>query len=343
MTTARPATTAKWIDTDILLRAIAICAVVLNHAHLPDAYASGMGGGMTLLFVLSGYSFARFALDGPALETAPIRALKFAWELLWPSAILIILFSIARQKFVISDLLFFRNWIDVGRVAFFPIWYVQVVVQMMAFLAIAMSLKPVRRAFAANPVATSVSAFALFAAIRVIAPTLWDTTHLRNQLPHLFLWNFALGWVVYFCVSRADAHPRLRLLALACLIAGMFAGWPPYRSDFWVLLAGGAFLIFVRRVVLPGAVRQGAILLSEATFAIFLIHKIWISVAKAVHAPASAEWPWVVFVFALGGSLACWFAMTALYRAFRRRYDEIRNPGDSAIVRIDADRARAVA
>lgn len=310
------------LDTEILLRAIAISGVVFNHAHdyVHDS-TLGSGGGMTVLMMLSGFSFARFALDAGGAGQTASKALHFAWKLFWPSALLVAFYFLLRRQFDLAELLFVSNWFSVSRISIFPVWYIQVIVQMMLGLAVLFSIPWVRGNFRRRPLVSSLWVFFAAIAIRYALPAyVWDTSDLRHQLPHLFLWNFSLGWVIYFCLDaqKAARAPRLTALALGCLLIGMVVAWPPSRSEFWALGLAGVALVLIRRVPLPAMVSRAAVLLGQATFVIFLVHRqVLASFIKLV--PGSEYQPLLLFAVALVASFAVWFGLEAAIRAYRAR------------------------
>jgi len=316
----------KSIDTEIVLRALAIAAIVFNHAHdFTHSGSFGSGGGMTILMMLSGYSFARFTLEASAIDRASAKALRFGWKLFWPSALLVMFYFVARRQFNLAELLFVSNWLSVNRISIFPVWYIQVIVQMMLGLALLFWIPWVRESFRTRPLASAVCVFLLAGATRYAFPAfVWDTAYLRHQLPHLFLWNFSLGWVIYSCLGshQAARTPATITLALGCLLVGMLIAWSPSRSDFWLLGLAGAAFILISRVRLPAMLGRIAWLLSQATFVIFLTHRQVLATLIRFF-PGSEYRPLFLFIGALAISFAVWFALEAAVRAYRSRHSEL--------------------
>ncbi|EZP69672.1 hypothetical protein BV96_03970 [Sphingomonas paucimobilis] len=305
------------VDTDVLLRAIAISLVVWNHA-IPSGSSSvgvpDLAGGMTLLMMMSGYSFARFALVDA--EPAEVRRglISFGLRILVPSIVAVILFMAIKRRFSLTELLFISNWFTTYRIVIFPVWYVQVMVQMMLLLLAVFAIPPVARWFTGDPLQGSVTIFLTALVMRIILPLYIDTRPLMHHLPHLYLWNFALGWVVYFLQARHKV-PGKALASLAIIAAGALV-WTPASYQFVVLSLGGLALVWVRRASLPGLLVRAASILSQATFTIFLLHRFIFATYLAVLARFL---PVGMFMWAVGlmASAGAWILASATLRAYK--------------------------
>jgi hypothetical protein len=301
------------VRADVLLRALAITAVTYNHAHPYSTFALGWGGGMTFLLMLSGYNFAKFAMNGATPEQTRARLVRLGWRIFVPSLAAVVFFFILLRKFDLAELLFYRNWLTPQRIAKFATWYPQVIVQMFAGLYVLFSIPSLARAILRWPVQASLCIFLLGVLIRAAFPVIWDTAWLHHHLPHLFLWNFTLGWLVYFSTTQLPA-PWGKLLAVAGAALGGIVGFGMGYLDFWWLCVGVLLLVLPLDVRLPAIPGRLVLLISQATFAIFLLHRFVYEVYEHLPIPQQNDAMWII---GLAGSLGLWMGGSALIRAYR--------------------------
>lgn len=306
---------SRSIDTDVLLRALAISSVTLNHA-LPHAGGrSGVAGGMTALLMLSGYSFARFIMAGASARDMQRGLASFTLRIFVPSFIAVLFFFAVQREISLTELLFIRNWFDPDRIAIFPVWYPQVIVQMGLGLMALFAIPGLAAAFLRNPLAASAILWAGAVAVRMILPLYIDTKPLLHHLPHLYLWNFVLGWLVFFLLSKDRVDCKLAATAVVLLSA--YLVWTPRSLQFWALGVAGIALVWAVRVRLPAPVTHVAGLVSQATFTIFLLHRFVYAVYDKVLAPPLPKGVtmWIV------GMICCliaWVLAAAASRAYRK-------------------------
>lgn len=179
-----------WLETDLALRAVAILAVTWNHAN-PLARGA-LGGGMTFLFMLSGYNFARFAILNSNIGRLRRALVMFALRVFVPSMALVMFFSLLLHDFFWQEFLFISNWWTIERVSIFPTWYPQVLLQILVGLYAAFSVPAIGGSLLRRPLVWSMVLFVVAVLVRLLGPMFWDTSHLRHNLPHLYLWNFVL-------------------------------------------------------------------------------------------------------------------------------------------------------
>jgi hypothetical protein len=110
---------------------MAISLVVANHAHI----STGLHGGLNGLLFVSGIAMATFAFNDTTNQT--LRYFRnFALRLAIPAFILALIWAVAYWEFNWSELGFFRNWITIRRLVSFPIWYPQVIIQMLIVMGV---------------------------------------------------------------------------------------------------------------------------------------------------------------------------------------------------------------
>ncbi len=315
-----------FVSADILLRALAIIMVTYNHAHPYPDFAPGWGGGMTLLMMLSGYNFAKFGMQGASPSQGRLALARLGYKIFVPSLIAVIFFFVLLRKFNLEELLFYRNWLTIERIAKFPTWYPQVILQMFAGLLVLFSIPGVARWIFRKPLYASLIIFTLAVMVRMVFPKIWDTAPLHHLLPHLFLWNFTLGWVVYFSTTEI-ANPWGKALSVCCAIVGAAVGWGYHALDFWWLSVGVTLLVLPLNLRMWAPVARVVFMVSQATFAIFLVHRFVYKVYEDMPLPRNQDLEWIV---GLAGSLVLWIAGSIPWRAYKaisRRLDPRAIPG----------------
>jgi len=322
---------ATTVDSDVLLRALAICSVVWNHAN-PLALGA-FGGGMTFLMMLSGFSFARFSLRHATAAQVRASLARLALRIGLPSLLLVTLYFVTLQRFDWKELLFISNWWTLDRIALFPTWYPQVMLQMFLLLGL-LFLAPGADRWLRRPAALSLALFGGGLAMRLVLPLLaWDTAPLNHNLPHLYLWNFTLGWLVYFLSRDGHVTSTGRLASLTCIVAGGLAGWGWHRLDFWWLTIAGSLFVLLPRIPMPRGLATAAGLLSQSAFTIFLLHRgLFVVLDHIVPAWKQRE-PLLHFLFAIVMSVGFWILLASIGRAWR---EMDRQPEPQAVSRPHA-------
>lgn len=320
---------SKRIGMEIILRALAISAVVFNHAHVyegaqsvPHRYA----GGMTVLLMLSGVSFARYALTTGSAEKIREAAFNLCKLLALPSIALVIFSFFYMNQFSLTELLLISNWFYGDYIARFPLWYPEIMVQMLPFVALLFSIPPFLKMFQRYPLATSITILAGAVLIRFLLPMWHDTSGLYHRLPHLFLWNFVLGWVVYY-VSAGDQPIALKIVVIAAALASGIVGWDPGGMQGWWLALAVGLMLLLPNVRLPNPLVQPVTLVSQASFAIFLLHAIGLGAYRVI-------FPWdvpeIAFLFAMVGCVVFWILLTSFLRAWRETRKSFATGGKAA-------------
>ena len=185
------------VDMDVLLRALAITAVVYNHSR-PTGIPP-LQGAMAVLLMAVGQNLARFRSDslfrGEGL--ALIRS-TFARYML-PYLGILALYLLAKGRFDLPSLLLVSTFVDPRAGTFLePFWFIEVFFHVMLVLAGIFSIPPLRSAIAANPLAWGAGAVATLGTLHLTA------NQLQFLLPPLVLWSgvVGLGWCVHFAQTR---------------------------------------------------------------------------------------------------------------------------------------------
>jgi hypothetical protein len=259
------------IDTRDLLRAIGITAIVANHA-----LAASVHGGLNILLLLSGLAFAQLCFGGGDAQLVS-KSLRFARPLALWSVVLCLVWFVVFGRFETAELLMVSNWITTERVSKFPIWYTQVLLQILAGLAVLLSLPGALSRMRAGPVPWSALWLAGAVLVAVAAQAMVDTDHLADKLPHLHAWNFILGWVLWALLYARTPDLRARVaLSLLCLPLMVFMflglGVPGAEARVWIAIPATLLLIWTRSIRLPRALAHPVLLVGQSVLFIFFLH-----------------------------------------------------------------------
>jgi len=318
------------VDTLTAVRGLGITCVVINHAFGDSLL---FHGGLNVLLFVSGINMASFAFNGTTRDT--LKSFRtFTLRLVIPSILLALAWSLAVHFMATTDvpiawseLLLFSNWITPERVSLFPIWYVQVIFQLMIVMALLFWMFDLTPRIQRAPVASALIALALSLAIAITSLSLWDTDYLANKLPQLLAWNFILGWAYWALAIRKRITVQGRLflciLLLVCEIL-IFEIFAPFDGDIRIysLTTLGFLLIWTDVVKLPWLLARAIILISQATFYVFLFHyyAFWVvyRAGKAIGLGELMDTSWVRVAAGLILPVFLWMVVTSARRAYRK-------------------------
>ena len=268
------------VETDIVLRALAIVLVIGSHIKVFD-----VTGGAHLLLVLAGWNFARFLL--PA---SPVRVLRSAALIAVPTSLWLVYRVFTTDDVTLVNVLLVNNFVRTGAVGY---WFVEVLVHALLVLAALFAVPRVRRWERAHGFVFAGVALALMSLPRLFfeAGASFDE---RNMTTFGAVWFFALGWLAF----RADTVLlKCAVLVVAMvLVPGSFDD--PAREG--VVLAGLAVLVAVPRLPLPRPVVGAVSLVASASLYIYLTH-------YAVFPPLLDHFPpAVVVLLSLVAGIVAW-------------------------------------
>lgn len=318
----------RTIPMDVVLRGLAILLMAYRHSHNSSEFALSLAGGMTFLLMLSGMNFARFALGGTAVIVR--RSIKeLARQVFIPCLVVVLLGFVLARRFSWSELLFVENFVSKHRFGLFRVWYCQVLLQLLGGYYLLFSIPPVARLVLRFPARAAIALFAVALLLRAAGPLVWDAGYLLNRVPHMYWWNFALGSVLFFLTTEPwRSKPWSKPLAFACVVSAATVGWGLNGLDGWGLIASTTLLVTVSAVRLPAVLARAIVLVSGATFAIFLLHWASFRVAESAYrllaGPTAGLDRNVAFVAGVLMCVTCWVAFKAFVRAYRAL---VRAPG----------------
>ncbi len=260
------------IGTDLVLRALAVLLVVVQHATLWPVPV-----GAATMVVLVGYGLARFG--SAALLAADVRrVLRPLSAVLLPYGLILAAYALAWGEIPWASVLLVGNFgfADPAERTMLPFlyWFVEAYVQMLLVWTGLFLLPPVRRFAGRDPFRFGLALLAAAVALRFVGPALWPLG--GRQI-------FTLPWVLYlavlgWCAACADTTARkLLLLAIGATILPVMAyfggNWTGAWVKFPLQLPVLAALLFLPRIRLPAWGIRLVLPFAAASFHIYLVHR----------------------------------------------------------------------
>lgn len=262
------------IGTDVILRTMAILAVVIQHqTGLP------VWGGSAAMVILIGYSMARFQHGalvrgdwGPVFR--PLARVLGAYYLI------VAIYAVAWGQVPWASVLLIGNFGLTTPLTHlmlpFLYWFVEAYAQMLAIVVVPFLVPQVRRFAATNPFAFGLGLLALAVGARLVLPQLWDIGNRKLfTLPWVF-WLLALGWSIAWAKS---ARQKALILPVILLLMGgaawMGGNWYGAWIKYGSLALASVALVLMPAVPLPMAVQRAAVPLAQGAFYIYLSHR-WV-------------------------------------------------------------------
>ena len=250
------------VETGVLLRALAIVAIVGSHANL----FAVVGGAHVLLGVL-GFNFGRFHADLPRAQRTRAVA-RSVGRVAVPSVLVIAISSIWvgglgwAQILLLNGVLGPNGWSEPE----WHYWFIEAALALMVFAALVLAFPPLDRLVRKAPFWLPFGLALVGLVPRYLCRDVFgsDAVHQHHGLfavfpdgdfihrAHALFWLFALGWAA---ARAATVWQRLLLSGvLLASLPGFFVGEPD--RDLVVIL-GMLTLVWVTRVRTAGSPRQG--------------------------------------------------------------------------------------
>ncbi|MDP3892824.1 AMP-binding protein [Nocardioides sp.] len=249
------------IETNVLLRTVAIVAIVGSHGNL-----FVLLGGAHLLLAIAGFNYARFQLTGaPRGERLRKQAGSIARivvpSVLWIGGVALLTGAYPwRTALLLNGATGPLEWTE-------PAWHFWFIEALVALLLLGLVLSALpwwdrleRRWPFWLPVALSV--VALLSRYEIVVLRGGDVIHRA----HILLWLFALGWAI----ARASS-PWHRLL-LSALVVVTVPGFFEDPAREAVVIAGMLLLTWVPQVRIPAVLTRVVATLASASLYIYLAH-----------------------------------------------------------------------
>jgi peptidoglycan/LPS O-acetylase OafA/YrhL len=297
------------IETSVLLRAIAILGIAINHSGILAGLLE-IDGGAWLLLIPSGYSFARFQLQRVVSKDSPWPALGTAPRIFVSAFLFIALLQLRARELTPSTLLFYSNFIDplAGNGASY--WFINVLLQLYLISFALCAVPVVRRALRQQPLRSSFLVLGAAALSTKLVPKVWDTNHLYNLVPHYMGWLFVGGICLYYARDR-----KWRWVASLVLAVLTYELVPLESVKVWVGV-GGLALIWLSQIRMPGWLARALSGLASASLYIYLTHQ---TVYRGVRAAAPSAGHVVEILVALAVGIAVWIGFDRVWDFAARR------------------------
>ncbi|TNC49160.1 AMP-binding protein [Rubellimicrobium rubrum] len=312
------------LGSDIVLRALAILAVVLQHQTGWPVY-----GGAAAMVVLIGLGIGRFQRAALVEGDFP-RFFRPLLRVLGAYYLILAGYALAWDEVPWASVALLGNWgfADPARHEMLPYlyWFVEAYTQMLLVLAVPFLWPGVRRAVARDPFPFGLALLGVAMAARLVGPDLWDVGGRRIfTLPWVFF-LCALGW----CIAAADTlRRRLVVLAAAAVILPLVAylggNWYGSWIKYSALLGVTAWLLFVPRLRLPWVAQRPVLAIAQASFLIYLLHRL---VPEVLMPALGLSGPgWAIDTAAVLGGVGLGLLAGWLQRAGSRLISDHRNRG----------------
>jgi hypothetical protein len=260
------------VGTDLIVRALAVLLVVVQHATLWP-----IPGGAAAMVMLIGYSLARFQSNALFAGDYP-RVLRPLLAVLAPYYLIVAGYGIAWGDIPWASVFLVGNFgladpVDHTMISYLY-WFVEAYAQMILIWIALFLVPPIRRFARRDPFAFGLIFLGAAMAARFVGPEVWP---IGGREIFTIPWNLYLavfGWCVVFADTRAR---KLTLLAAGVVIFPLVAydggnwvgSWIKYLLQFLCL----SVLLFAPRIRLPRAVVGLVLPISAASYHIYLFHR----------------------------------------------------------------------
>lgn len=293
----RPPRRGAAVETGVVLRALAIVAVVGTHGNL-----FVVTGGAHLLLGLLGFNLARFQLASPDRGERVRRALAGVGRVVVPSVLwlggcaLLVSAYPWQTVLLVNGVLGPESWSEPA----WHLWFLEALVALLLGTTVLLAVPAVHRWEERWP-------FGLPLALACVGLlTRYDVVSLRGgdeiHRAHVVLWVFAAGWAA---ARAGSAAQRGVLSALLVVATPGFLGDGAREA---VVLGGMLLLVWVPRLRLPRVVVRTLGVLAAASLFVYLAH--W-----QVYPHFEDDRPLLGVVLSLAAGTALWAAWTTAERA----------------------------
>ena len=288
------------LETVTLTRAFFMVCIVALHTEA-FIYSQNWGAAY-FLFMLAGYSVARFQLP-EIIRSGSVSTLRGTIiYVAVPTILMDALLELVTRKFELPSLLLFSNYIDPNTIKGYTFYFIEIYIQLLVLAALLFSFARVREAFRVRPMVSALVLFVAVVAIDFVVELIWTGDYNYDRTPWHYAWCFALGMIL---AAANDA--RTRFLALGLSIVSVLAVWQLTSAALYV--GGGcAVVLFVRSIVVPAPAKVLIAEIAGASMFIYLCHYQMISLVSKV---LGEHHPWIslilsVIVGIIGAHLYAW-------------------------------------
>jgi hypothetical protein len=319
LTVAKPSRLSLMaMEVPVLLRVMSILLIVIGHFHVFSNWF--ISGETSVLFIVSGLSLARFQLKGINERGNARTLLKSVASIAVPTVLYTILTQVLFDRIHWQSIFLISNWFTRNAVGDFTYWYIEVLLQMLLIIGLALSFAPVRRTIMSNPFRHLVLGACLLAvADLLINAYVFDSSALYDRVPQHYLAIMVLGMAIHYAQSSAR---KLLVSVVAILVIGgqdiINILDHEAQASGYVDIAIPAILavIWIRSVPVPGIIARGLALIAASTLFIYLTHFQFQSLARRID-----DTPAVAVVIAIIGGIGVGYAWNKLVRIVLMRWN----------------------
>ncbi len=273
---ARNVFTLRGIESEVVIRAAAILAVVANHA---SSYV--VGGGAHVLLMLSGYNFSRYQRTRLVEGSGFTVLVSFFKRIIIPYYMILIAYFVVKRTVDIPSLLLISNFYGRSGSLLEPYWFLEALLQCMIILIGLFALPPVRKAAARDPWKFGLALLAGSLVVRVGVYVVCQHGGLADRTPDAIFYLLAFGW----CLHQATTlRRRLLLTGIALVItilqvAGPESVWNRFlypssvSHALWFMTSAG-LILWAPRLLLPNILHATIGAVATASFYIYLTHGV---------------------------------------------------------------------
>ena len=303
--TERRSRRGRAVETNVLVRAMAIVMIVGSHSNL-----FALVGGAHVLVGLAGFNFARFHLnESPRVERVRHLAGSIV-RIVVPSVLWLSFAAAASWKYGVLNVLLLngilgtRAWSESWHY-----WFVEMLVYTLVALAVLLAIPAVdrwerRRPFALPMLLVAVGLLTRYGLVSLIGGD-------RIHRAHVIFWLFALGW------AAAKATTVQQRLLVSAVLAVTVPGFFQDLHRELIVVVGLLLVVWLRSVRVPAALSRLAGVLASASLYIYLCH--W-----QVYPYWEDTAPLVATLLSLSAGLAFWWVVTRVSPRAGRAVSEIR-------------------
>lgn len=316
----------RTVETNVLLRAVAIVLIAGSHIHLFTVL-----GGAHVLLGIAGYNFARFHL-GTAERTERVRhtlgsvARIAVPSMVWIGSVIAVTGDYRiTSAFLLNGILGPDGWSAEWRY-----WFVEAIVYIVLVVAAVLYIPLLDRIERRHSFLFAMG----FVAVGMLTRYgLVDVDEGRNRIltASVVFWLFALGWAA--AKSTTVWHRLCVTSVIVATVPGFFFG--ETRREI-IVVGGLCLLVWLRSVPCPTMLSRVAGVLASASLYIYLTH-------FQVYLPLRANYPWLALALSILVGILYWQAVTFVL-VLRRRPGALRSEFDrSRITSIFGSNQRVTA
>ena len=294
------------VDTTIVLRAVAIVLIVLEHADVIKIL-----GGAHILLAVAGFNFGRFLAGQPSRRERATAVFHSLARLVIPTVAWVTLATVVMDRYAWPNFVLL-NWVfgpDVWGIRS-SLWFIEALFWITLAVLGLLSIPAVHRLYTRSPMRISLAVVVVALALRWGPLDLTDPT-VHESAPAV-LWLFAIGWAAALVRRRWE-----RLLVAGLFLAGM-VGYFADRHRELVIIAGVLVLVSLPALALPRRLVAPASALAGASLYIYITHfEVFAFLESSAVTPWSelGESAWGRAAAGLTFGLALWVVRRQITRA----------------------------